>query len=88
MVVGLLFGLFAGEYNLSDGLEMRRRVNDERLAIEVLRIETDSLARLVDLLENDSSFQEREARERFGMIRDGETMFRIAPVLPDSGGDS
>lgn len=78
--------MFAGEYSLFDWLEMRARVAEERAAIEVLKTEADSLGRLAEQLESDSSLQEREARERFGMIRDGETMFRISPSVPDSSG--
>jgi cell division protein FtsB len=32
------------------------------------------------LLEHDSATQERAAREKFGMIRDGEILYRVEPA--------
>jgi cell division protein FtsB len=45
----------------------------------VLRAELDSLARVARALETDPDAQERAAREGFGMIRDGEILYRIVP---------
>ena len=42
------------------------------------RQQIDSLLALVDSVESDLSMLERIARERFGMIRDGETLYRFA----------
>lgn len=83
-VLGLLFAVFAGEYSVLDWMDMRARVAEEQQALDVLRAEVDSLTRLADELETDTELLEREARERFGMIRDGETMFRISPAPADT----
>lgn len=71
------FVLFGGEYSL---VEMRR-IREER-AIEQQRLEQAEaeLARLrarVDSLENDSATIERIAREKWGMIRPGERVYRF-----------
>jgi len=42
------------------------------------RQQIDSLLALADSVESDPSMLERIARERFGMIRDGETLYRFA----------
>jgi cell division protein FtsB len=47
--------------------------------MQVLRSAVDSLRRVVNALENDPATQERVAREQFGMIRDGEILYRIIP---------
>jgi cell division protein FtsB len=47
--------------------------------VSVLRAELDSLARIARALETDPAAQERAAREGFGMIRDGEILYRIVP---------
>ena len=77
LAVGLLYGLFGGEYTILDWLEMRDRVASERVALVQLRGENDSLRELADALETDPVVQEREARERFGMLRPGEIIYRV-----------
>ena len=76
------FALLAGEYGTFDWLTLRRQVADERAAIAELEIEVDSLDRLARALETDPAAQERAAREGFGMIRDGEILYRIVPQRP------
>ena len=76
------FALLAGEYSTFDWLTLRRQVAEERTAIAELEIEVDSLQRLARALETDPAAQERAAREAFGMIRDGEILYRIVPQRP------
>jgi cell division protein FtsB len=76
------FALLAGEYGTFDWLTLRRQVAEERAAIADLEIEVDSLERLARALETDPAAQERAAREGFGMIRDGEILYRIVPQRP------
>ena len=78
-IVLLLVAVFAGEYSTTDWLELRRRLAVERDTVRALRHAADSLRRVADALENDPTVQEREARERFGMIRDGEILYKIVP---------
>ncbi len=85
--LAVYFAVFGGEYSL---LEVRRaRAEREREAerfAELTRV-NDSLRAWGDSLEADSATIERLARERYGMIRDGEVLYRIAPP-PDSTEDS
>ena len=81
---GVAVALFAlwwavqgGEYGTTDLLRQRR-------AIAVERAQIDSLERLVRGLqaakrqvESDPQTQERIAREEFGMVRDGEMLYRF-----------
>ena len=76
------FALLAGEYSTFDWLTLRRQVAEERATIAELQIEVDSLQRLARALETDPAAQERAAREGFGMIRDGEILYRIVPQRP------
>jgi cell division protein FtsB len=46
--------------------------------LEALRLEVDSLRAWVDSLQSDSATLERLARERFGMVREGEILYRLA----------
>ena len=80
LVGGLVFGLFGGEYRAIDWWKLKRQVRDEQAAIADLRLEIDSLRAYAESLETNRATQERVARERFGMIRDGEIVYRIEPV--------
>jgi len=80
LVGGLAFGLFGGEYRAIDSWKLKRQVREERQALEQLRLEIDSLRAYAESLETNRETQERVARERFGMIRDGEIVYRIEPV--------
>jgi cell division protein FtsB len=73
----VLFGLFGGEFGTFDWLELRRQERAEREAIERLTAEVDSLRRFARRLETDRKLVEQIARENFGMIRQGEFLYRI-----------
>jgi cell division protein FtsB len=78
--IGLLaLAAWGGEYGTADWITIRRQLADERARVAGLRVELDSLARLANDLETNPVVQERVAREQFGMIRDGETLYRVVP---------
>jgi cell division protein FtsB len=78
-VVLLLVAVLAGEYSTIDWLKVRSQLSQERDSVESLRAQVDSLARVARALENDPATQERAAREQFGLIRNGEILYRIVP---------
>jgi cell division protein FtsB len=84
IVGGLLFGAFGGEYRSIDYWKLKREVRRIEAEIAALELEVDSLAEYAELIEGDSATQERVARERFGMLRDGEVLYRVAG--PGEGG--
>lgn len=75
--LALYFAIFGGEFSFVD----LRRARAERAAAErqldSLRLEIDSLIAWRNALQNDSATIERIARERFGMIREGEVLYRF-----------
>jgi cell division protein FtsB len=76
--LALYYALFGGEYSLQEVRRVRRDTEEQRRELEALRSEIDSLRAWVDSLQHDSATLERLARERFGMIRDGEVLYRLA----------
>ncbi len=78
VALGALAG-FGGEYSTLDWLKLRTQLTSERAAIRELEAELDSLARVARALETDPVAQERAAREEFGMIRNGEILYRLVP---------
>jgi cell division protein FtsB len=75
----LYFALQGGEYGTSDLLELRREEREESTHVVQLREVVDSLEKLANAIERDPEMQERVARERFGMIREGEFLYRLVP---------
>ena len=78
-VVLLALAAWGGEYSTADWLTMRRQLAEERDKVAALRVEVDSLAKAAKDLETNPIVQERVAREEFGMIRDGELLYRVVP---------
>jgi cell division protein FtsB len=70
---------WGGEYSTADWLTMRRQLADERDKVAALTAEVDSLAKAAKDLETNPIVQERVAREEFGMIRNGELLYRVVP---------
>jgi len=75
----LALAAWGGEYSTADWLTMRRQLADERDKVAALTAEVDSLAKAAKDLETNPIVQERVAREEFGMIRNGELLYRVVP---------
>lgn len=82
LVFALYFGIQGGEYGTTDLFALRRQEASERSQVARLRRVVDSLQREAAAIEHDPRVQERVARERFGMVRRGELLYRLVP--PDS----
>ena len=82
LLFALYFGIQGGEYGTTDLLALRRQQSAEQAQVIRLRQVVDSLTREATAIEHDLRVQERVARERFGMIRRGELLYRLVP--PDS----
>lgn len=75
--LAVYFALFGGEYSVLEVREARAERAQEADRLAELRRVNDSLRIRGDALEGDSATIERLARERYGMIRDGEVLYRI-----------
>jgi cell division protein FtsB len=76
--LAVYYALFGGEYSVFEVRSTEARIEEEAAELARLRHEIDSLRARADSLETDSAALERIARERFGMIRDGEVLYRFA----------
>jgi cell division protein FtsB len=76
--LAIYYAVFGGEYSLLELREARREIATQKQELRLLRQSVDSLTAWVDSLQNDSATLERLAREKFGMIRDGEILYRLA----------
>ena len=80
LVFALYFGIQGGEYGTTDLFALRRQEAAELAQVLRLRQVVDSLQRDATAIEHDLRVQERVARERFGMIRRGELLYRLVPA--------
>ncbi|HEV2146769.1 MAG TPA: septum formation initiator family protein [Longimicrobiaceae bacterium] len=81
--VAAYYALWGGEYS---AFHLRRldEVREAKAAeLAETRAAVDSLRTYAALLEKDDATLERVARERFGMIRDGETLYRFFEAEPE-----
>lgn len=75
--VAVYFALFGGEYGMGELRSLDREAEELSQRLVALRGEVDSLRALAERLAKDPGTVERVARERYGMIRDGEILYRF-----------
>lgn len=84
LVLAAYFAFFGGEYGLFELRRVRSELELERARLADVRAEVERLEARVDSLENDSATVERIAREKWGMIRPGEKLYRFEDAPPDT----
>ncbi len=85
LLAAVYYAVFGGEYSVFELREARQALAVEREVLTEVHAQIDSLGAWADSLRNDATTIERIAREDFGMIRDGETLYRFADAEPASG---
>jgi len=80
LLLALYFALQGGEYGILDLRQLREAEVEESTTVVRLHRVVDSLERLARAIERDPRMQERVARERFGMLRKGEFLYRLVPT--------
>jgi cell division protein FtsB len=78
--VALYYALWGGEYTAFDLVRLAEQQSQQEVGLARARAEVDSLTALVRALESDPVAIEAVARERFGMIRAGEVLYRFVDV--------
>jgi cell division protein FtsB len=78
LLVSVYYAAFGGEYSAFELRARRADLERETVRLKVLETQIDSLTAWVDSLRNDDHTLERVARESFGMIKSGETLYRFA----------
>ena len=91
IIAGLVFALYfafqSGEYGTMDLRQLRQAVVEESTNVARLQYLVDSLGRVATAIERDPRMQERVARERFGMLREGEFLYRLVPTGKEVSGE-
>ena len=71
------YALFGGEYSLLEMRRLEREKTLEAARLRATRREVTQLRARSDSLQYDSAALERIARERYGMIKPGERLYRF-----------
>jgi cell division protein FtsB len=77
ILVAIYVAVFGGEYSVFELRATRAATTEERSKLAELHRQIDSLYAWADSLQVDPFTLERIARERYGMIREGETLYRF-----------
>jgi cell division protein FtsB len=77
LIVALYYATFGGEYSIFELRAARAAVVEEEAALGELEASIDSLSAWADSVRSDPGTLERIAREQYGMIREGETLYRF-----------
>lgn len=83
-LAALYFLALGGNYTFLDLWHLKAQKKQEAAELDSLRAEVQVLEARADSLKGDSAFLERLARERYGLIRDGERLYRFVGPMPDS----
>lgn len=86
VLVAVYFLAFGGEYTFLDLWRLDREYQAEVAELEAIRVEVADLEATADSLATDSAALERLAREQYGLIREGERLYRF--VEADSTAES
>lgn len=78
LLAALYYAVFGGEYSIFALRHARSEAKQEQATLAQLRHQLDSMKAWADSLRTDPATLERLARERYGMIRKGETLYRFA----------
>jgi cell division protein FtsB len=91
IILGVIFALYfafqGGEYGTLDLRQLRKEAINESTTVARLHQVVDSLERLATAIEKDPRMQERVARERFGMLKPGEFLYRLVPTGKAASGE-
>jgi cell division protein FtsB len=80
LAIALYYAVWGGEYSVFDVRTLTIRQQQTELELTEVQRTVDSLRVVEEKLEEDPATIEAVARERFGMIRDGELLYRFVEV--------
>ncbi len=78
LALALYVGVEGGEYSVLEARRARVELREMRAELRIARQRNDSLKARIDSLRHHDNALERFVRERYGLIRDGEYLYRIS----------
>lgn len=90
-IIGSLIGIPAllylifGSHGILQRIELQNRIAELQSQIETVKTDNERLTAEAKALESDPKMIEKVAREKYGMAREGETVYRIQKPEEQSG---
>jgi len=84
LLAGLQAKLWWGEGSWSAARELRQKVGQQRVENEKLKQRNDALSAEVEDLKSGEAAVEERARSELGMIKPGETFYRVVEPRPQA----
>ncbi len=86
IAAGVYMSIWGGGFDAFRASEIQDTLRARESELPVLLERIDSIERRMEALRTDDEALERLARERYGFVREGERLYRIAPrTAPDTG---
>ncbi|UCC49920.1 MAG: septum formation initiator family protein [Gemmatimonadota bacterium] len=82
LFLAIYFAIFGGDYTVFEIRKMEALEQERAAELASTEAEIDSLEAVAQMLEHDPEAIERVARERYGMIREGEILYRFREPAP------
>lgn len=79
------FAVAEGEYSYLEVRRAEAELQSKEAELPRLIAENDSLGTLIDALVSDDRALERLAREKYGLVRDGEVLYRLSDPQGEDG---
>ena len=83
LALAVYFIVLGGDYSLFEARQAEGRLDARQAEIRDVRHEIDSMRARIDSLRHSDEALERFAREHYGLIRDGEYLYRISDPEED-----
>jgi cell division protein FtsB len=77
VVLFVVYIFLFGDYGVYRMWKQNKEIAELQRTIEALRLEQEGLKQEIYLLENDPEYIEKIAREKYGMIKEGEIIYKI-----------
>ena len=84
LLLAAYFAVFGGDYSVFDIKRLHKIEADSSAVLAQRQAAIDSLQALANQIESDPIAIERVARENYGMIRDGEILYRFREASKDT----
>jgi cell division protein FtsB len=79
LLIALFYVLFFGEDGIFAYIRLKKEIKDNVARMRVIEEENLKMKRELERLKNDKEYLEEIARKKYGLIREGEKVYRFEP---------
>jgi cell division protein FtsB len=79
LLIALFYVLFFGEDGIFAYIRLKKEIKDNVARMRVIEEENLKMKRELERLKNDKEYLEEIVRKKYGLIREGEKVYRFEP---------